>query len=167
MLITDHQCQVAGHAPLSRPWQPGRPGSVALGHPRLGRPPAPGAQYNDSESNHGLTSTGSPGHRGTARRDWRPSLTALAGPDSGSDSGESARRPESAQTGLPVNPSRTRDPGRARSDGPMTVTPVKVTGTTRRLYWSEPRPGPTRRGPARRERRDARNITEISPENIA
>jgi hypothetical protein len=131
MLITNHQCQVAGHAPLSRPWQPGRPGwHWAI---RDSDGPAPGAQYYDSESNHGLTGTGSPGHRGTARRDWRPSLTALAGPDSGSDSGESARRPESAQTGLPVNPSRTRDPGRARSDGPMTVTPVKVTGTNRRL----------------------------------
>ena len=143
---------------LRRPWQPGRPGWHSGGAIRDSDGPAPGRQYYDSESNHGLTGTGAPGHRGTARRDWRPShcTARLAGPDSGSDSGESATRPESAQTGLPVNPSRTRDPGRARSDGPMTVTPVKVTGTTRRLYWSEPRPGPTRRGPAslRGETRD-------------
>jgi hypothetical protein len=42
----------------------------------------------------------------------------------------------------------------------MTVTPVKVTGTTRRLGWSEPRPGPTRRGPASLRGETHKNITE-------
>ena len=142
------------------PWQPGRPGWHSGGAIRDSDGPAPGRQYYDSESNHGLTGTGAPGHRGTARRDWRPShcTARLAGPDSGSDSGDAPSQPRRAQAGL--TPSRNRDPGRARSDGPMTVTPLKVTGTTRRLGWSEPRPGPTRRGPASLRGETHKNITE-------
>ena len=61
MLITNHQCQVAGHAPLSRPWQPGRPGW----HIRDSDGQAPGAQYAgyyDSEDSL------APGHRVTVAR---------------------------------------------------------------------------------------------------
>jgi hypothetical protein len=99
---------------------------LALGHPRLGTARRPGPQYYDSESesNHGLTGTGSPGNRGTARRDWQPShctgRTRL---------GLGLRRvgetpSESAQAGR--RPSRTRDPGRARSDGTMTVSDSSI-----------------------------------------
>ena len=128
-----------------------RAGRAGTSETRTARRPALSMPGTTTPRTHWHRGTGSPWHGPPRLPGWRPSLTALAGPDSGLDSGESARpRPQVT----PDRPDSESDPGPGPIpigrpyDRHVAVTPVKVTGTTRRLGWSEPRPGPTRRGPA-------------------
>jgi hypothetical protein len=166
MLITNHQCQVAGHAPLSRPWQPGRPGSVALGHPRLGRPGARRSvqRLRVQSRTHWHRVTGSPWH-------GPPRLAAESHCTGRTRLGLGLRRVGETPRVSPDRPASESesDPG----PGPSPIGRPYDSDSSKG-HWHDPptllvraAPGADSARPGESERRDARHITEISPGNIA
>ena len=174
MLITDHQCQVAGHAPGS-----GGPGSRAgragtqagPSETRTARRPALSMPGTTTPRTHWHRGTGSPWH-GPPR---------LAAESLHCQAGRTRlglglrRRPESAAPG-PGRPDSESEPG----PGPSPIGRSYDSDSSHlKGHWHDPptrlvraAPGADSARPGEPERRDARNITEISEiseniENIA